>query len=454
MRHSLSLAILILAACLGTLVPSPGASAAGAEREFVVTAYYSPLPNQCCYVKGSYEADRILNGNGTHGASGRPVYPGMIAAPASYAFGTRVELPELGMVGTVADRGGAIVEKEGYDRLDIWMGEGEEGLARALAFGVRRVKGRVHAPGSAQPAERVSLAAYASPFARLAAFAVPGERVLLTLKVRQRERSPAVRLLQERLAALGYFRHALTGLYGDVTAGALGRFQQDYGLTEPADQLSERTAAYLEAASERVAARDALITEVDQTSGHQDVLSAKRTLRFLGYYRGRTTGVYDDALAAAILRFQQDHRLVGGPGLPGAGRIGPVTKRTVLQAWERRIVASRAERLLLLLRVERKLAESGRRVEAFAGRGERGEHVRVLQRFLAARKYLPSQSVTGWFGSQTLRAVLAYQLERKIIPSAADPAAGFVGPATLAAMQREQRQDAYRIVRSAGWEAL
>ena len=50
----------------------------------------------------------------------------MLAAPASYAFGTVVYFPALG-VGEVADRGGAIVEAgergHAYDRIDIWMGK-------------------------------------------------------------------------------------------------------------------------------------------------------------------------------------------------------------------------------------------------------------------------------------------------------------------------------------------
>lgn len=55
-------------------------------RTFVVTAYYSPLPDQVRYLRGSYEADIRLNGNGTHGASGKPVYVGMLAAPKHYEF--------------------------------------------------------------------------------------------------------------------------------------------------------------------------------------------------------------------------------------------------------------------------------------------------------------------------------------------------------------------------------
>lgn len=100
-------------------------------QTFTITAYYSPLPCQEYYVTGSYEGDKRLNGNGTHGADGTPVYPGMIAAPKSYAFGTKLHVPGVGNV-AVHDRGGAIVtsgsQGQAYDRLDIWMGYGDKGL--------------------------------------------------------------------------------------------------------------------------------------------------------------------------------------------------------------------------------------------------------------------------------------------------------------------------------------
>lgn len=62
------------------------------QQKFIVTAYYSPLPNQSYYMRGSYEADVVLNGRGTNGASGKEVYIGMLAAPKKYAFGTKIHL--------------------------------------------------------------------------------------------------------------------------------------------------------------------------------------------------------------------------------------------------------------------------------------------------------------------------------------------------------------------------
>ena len=107
-------------------------------QQFEVSAYYSPLPNQEKYVCGSYEEDLKMNGDGEYGADGTPVYVGMISAPTKYSFGTKIFIPGLG-VGTVHDRGGAIYSSKGYDRLDIWMGYGDEGRKRALRWGRRRV---------------------------------------------------------------------------------------------------------------------------------------------------------------------------------------------------------------------------------------------------------------------------------------------------------------------------
>ena len=110
---------------MAVVVPQAEASFEPYQKTFIVTAYYSPLPGQSFYVTGSLASDKRLNGNGTHGADGTPVYPGMIAAPGTYSFGTRVSCPGY-IDGEIHDRGGAIVKagERGYahDRLDFWAG--------------------------------------------------------------------------------------------------------------------------------------------------------------------------------------------------------------------------------------------------------------------------------------------------------------------------------------------
>ena len=114
------------------------------RKTFIVTGYYSPLKGQSWYAQGNYAAEIKMNGKGTNGASGKPVHAGMIAAPKTYAFGTRIRLDGMGDF-TVEDRGGAIVRagQRGYehDRIDIWMGRGEPALNKAMQFGKREVSG-------------------------------------------------------------------------------------------------------------------------------------------------------------------------------------------------------------------------------------------------------------------------------------------------------------------------
>jgi len=51
---------LILLACSGLLL-SPNQLNAKENTYFVVTAYYSPLPDQDYYITGNYEDELILN---------------------------------------------------------------------------------------------------------------------------------------------------------------------------------------------------------------------------------------------------------------------------------------------------------------------------------------------------------------------------------------------------------
>ncbi|MFK7780506.1 MAG: hypothetical protein QM490_05235 [Candidatus Gracilibacteria bacterium] len=142
-------------------------------RYFYITAYYSPLPGQNRYTTGSYSGDIRLNGGGKTTASGKGVFDGLLAAPSNYAYGTKIEFEGLG-VGVVEDRGGAIVNagerNHEYDRIDIWMGYGDEGLARALKWGKRKILGKV-VPGTRE----LSIEFGSSPVAKYSNLKVDAE---------------------------------------------------------------------------------------------------------------------------------------------------------------------------------------------------------------------------------------------------------------------------------------
>ena len=114
------------------------------EKMFTVTAYYSPESGQIFYYKQTFQEEVILNGEWHVGASGKKVFNGMLAWPASYPFWSVIYFPGLGL-GEIADRGDAIVlsweRGQSCDRIDIRMWRGEEWLIRALTFGKKNMTG-------------------------------------------------------------------------------------------------------------------------------------------------------------------------------------------------------------------------------------------------------------------------------------------------------------------------
>lgn len=422
------------------------------EQDLVITAYYSPLPDQCCYVKGNYLADMELNGEGHHGADGTAVYAGMVAAPPSYPFGTRIVLPGIGTV-TVHDRGGAIQEWKNAHRLDLWAGHGEEGLARALAFGVQRVRAVIYPPSADQPPESIDLGTLDAPPEKLRPY-LADSTTLLDIHAKEGDRSASVQFLQERLRALGYFHEKTSGSFGPATKESLKNFYADMAVQEPETTLTERGASLLEAAYRRREAADPVPQIVDAGSSASRIASAQRTLRFLGLYNGRTNGLYDDTFKNAVLAFQKQQGIVASDTAAGAGRIGPQTKARIALLWRRKHAGKVAERLLAMRKIDQLIAKRGDDLHQFLSKGDKGADVRALQKFLVSKNYLAKDGITGTFGERTEQALIAYQKDAGIIADESTAGAGYAGPATLAKYRQDLRQSLLKVVRAKGWSAL
>lgn len=445
--------VLVLGCVVAPVPVSAEATAIPQEIDYVLTAYYSPLPGQCCYVKGGIVADKILNGNGTHGADGTPVYVGMLAAPPTYAFGTRISLPGLGVL-EVHDRGGAIQVIEGgaIHRLDVWAGYGEEGLARALSFGVKRIRGTMYPPSGTQPAEDFTLDRIPLDFDRLRPYNVV-QHGLVDLEPKAGDTSLSVAYLQDHLHTLGYLEQSPTRFFGPETRVALERFQTDRGIAVQSESLDAETAASLMAAV-RLLGRDMGVPLVNEQSSRRDIASVQRLLRSMKYYRGRTDGLYGDTLKRAIMAFQKEKLLIGDETSPGAGTIGPVTQAMLADTVRSKRSKTIARGIVLLKRVRDTLAEREALVAVTLSEGYSGENVKVVQRLLARLGYFPADKINGQFGELTKQSVAAYQVENGVLASGAQKGAGVIGPITLKSLQKAQIQDAYTVVRGYGWDAL
>ena len=430
-------AAIVCTSLFGSLFSPVYAADPPRRQEFVVTAYYSPLPNQCCYFRGNYEDEISFNGNGTNGADGTPVYVGMIAAPDSYEFGTKIHLPGLG-IGTVHDRGGRIIEwGDDLHRIDLWMGTGEQGLARALAWGVRRMEGTVYPTDSdSMPTERFSLDSIPVDLSLLASLPKIESSYLLTQAEFGRA-GYAVRMLQSMLKNLGYFAAAINAQYGPATQEALKKFLLSESLPGDGSKVDVSTAAALTIISEiKTENLPNIVTGLTRGAEGNDVRQLQKLLRFLGYYRGRTNGVFDSQLQDSVVAFQLKRGIVVHASDAYAGRVGPATKAAILKEWTSKVVSVKAPSVARKMQLTAELKDKGLPTTVLS-LGNRGANVVSLQKFLHSVGYLSSKDVTGTFGSRTKAALLQYQLDSKIVASSASHGAGVFGPATKMAATKD-----------------
>jgi peptidoglycan hydrolase-like protein with peptidoglycan-binding domain/3D (Asp-Asp-Asp) domain-containing protein len=345
-------AIVIASMALSLMPPVATHSHWGYSEKMLVTAYYTPLANQTHYYLGSYEEDIRFNGSGIS-ADGTKAYPGMIAAPKEIPFGTRIEIPAHGVVGTVRDRGGRINMTEGgIHHIDIWLGEGEEGLARALEWGARIIDVVVYEPlPSSVPSESFDLALFDAP--ETAFKRMPSNPSILVEAddPTHGESSTEVAAVQHALKKLGYFDHDITSYFGDVTLSAIREFQQEANLTHRGEKADEETRNAIVAHMKLFEELEVPLPEEDsflQGTTGKDIRVLQRVLKILLLYHGEIDGMYDQELMGIIYTFQKNRGIVNSLAENGAGIVGEKTLRALITAWRAYRIEKRGGAALLV----------------------------------------------------------------------------------------------------------
>ena len=349
---------------VGILMPSLAIHAReqqpeGHKQTFAITGYYSPLPTQEFFLTGSYTSEIRLNGRGTHGADGTPVYPGMIAGPRGISFGTKICIAGFGC-GTVHERGQAIVKKGDrdlatHDRLDLWMGYGGEGLLRALAWGLQRVESEVYAPGS--PIEDSVTFEIPLPLAQI--LDLPRKQNFAKNLARL-SHGESVEILQNTLSRLGFYEGEIDGFFDYDLEGTVFRFQKKYLIVT--DKF-ETGAGVLGPKTRRKLAEELHHFEVQQRIRevweqfyfeknlrrglrNTAVLRLQQILVQHEFMDVSPTGYFGPKTEAALLEFQKFYGIVYDKNTAGAGLVGPLTREKlneILVAGKSKISAERTE---------------------------------------------------------------------------------------------------------------
>jgi len=454
------------------------------KREFVLTAYYSPIEDQAFYYKENFEKEKILNGEWTHWASWKPVFNWMLAWPSSYDFGGKIYFSGLG-VGEITDRWWAIVEagERGFasDRIDIWMWYGEEGLIKAMDFGVQRLEWYYCDKNSLQNLDTSSLKVGFN-FDKVPVFKNFFDVAVWKQELWQGRKDIWVYTLQKYLVKLWYLSsNKQTGYFGPETKKAICNYQTKKNISYPGHQScgiygpKTRYAMKVDVEKKWLLPRNLRVAwSVDQikkeamewneakkiikvlaeSKGYFDEPMNKNTynqkterlqhlLHYLWFYDGEINGVYNELTINAVHKYQLDRGLLvwyeNSPEV--RGYFWPATRL----ACNRDLAKKKEEENNAILHELLKKDEPVVKKYSFDfyrpyDKNEwPNEEIRILQRFLVDLG-LYSDVVSWIYDKSTVDAVFDFQVKYGLLDENADLVLrGFFGPSTRKKMN-EMRQ--------------
>ena len=453
---------------------------------FIVTAYYSPLPGQKNYATGDYVREKILNGQWKAWASWRKVFSGMLAAPGKYGFGTKIYLEWLG-IGSVEDRWGAIVPawERGFahDRIDVWMGYGDEWLRRAMYWGKRKVKWHVvkrnsgvtlnmkTIPAPAWIAKYIKRPSGSSSYTAVSATSTWPN--VFNKSIGTKSNPEDIKTLQKFLQSIGKYNWEINGIYNEEIMNFVYDFQIENKLVT---SWSDTYAGYWGASVRNLLGKKYLngdFKEIEkqvevELSKHQKLeelfknpLSTIEETKFLQevltemeIYSGEINGVYSD-IKDTILDYQLDNKIIQRASDTWGGYFGPKTRAHLKNArntWEQEQILIREKEAEIHTKKEEIKTEFNTLIkesEVEASKivsslwtpelGEIGTHVRALQIELKNIGYFGYKD-TAIFGVKTQNAIIDYQIAKNLVRNASDIWAGRLWPKTKGELKKDIKE--------------
>lgn len=359
------LSLIIITLFFAQYYPTLNTAAEDTWNYFVVTAYYSPLPDQDYYITGNYEDEKILNGQWIAGASWRKVFSWMLAAPGKYNFGTKIYLDGL-WVGVVEDRWWAIVEAGNrwysHDRIDIWVWHGDEWLRRAMFWGKRKVYGNVIDSSSEVNLDYTKMPSpeWVTKWLKKA-YKKPTVNIFNT-SVNKYSETWIITELQEVLVEIWYLEaDTQTGIYDAQTIDAVYNFQMDNKIIDSEfsqwawsywpktrEMMEEYYTVFLEEKAENEAFF-AKIDELQKVSYEQastdiselnspkywdispEVRELQKKLADLGYFTYKDTAIFGVKTQNAILSYQLEREIITTADEKWAWIFGPKTQSSMIE---------------------------------------------------------------------------------------------------------------------------
>jgi len=399
----------------------------------------------------------------------------MLAAPKKYPFGTKIYIEGYG-VWEVADRWGAIVSTDDhetrwyeYDRIDIWMGYGEAGLARALSVWKKTIcNSMVLEDDTTQVTidiTRVSSANLATRISKKQPINIYASDIGPKSSIED------VAVLHSYLHELGLYDAEINSRYNKDTIKWVYLFQYRNKIVTSTKnngawlwEIQTRTVAQALLARQELQ-KSLLASSTSSSSGSLDsfqdnqfswvfdknltpqsasgdIMKLQQVFQKVWMYSWSLSGNYQD-IKDTLISYQLNQKIVRSSSDDRAGYFGPMTRNRLkidylaFQQEQKKLAENQQSQKALIEQINQELSQKVTKHIASIGspkEGDSGVSVRNLQKTLNTLWYF-NQKDTGNFWARTKDALIKYQLDKKIITNAKDPNAGLIWPKTRQSLQ-------------------
>lgn len=427
------------------------------ETCFIVTAYYSPLPNQSHYFKWDYFLEKILNWNWTNWASWKPVFSWMLRAPKNYEFWTKIFIPWL-WVWEVSDRWWAIVASDApdsrwylYDRIDVWMWYWEKGLARALTWWKKTICWAKIMPNDTKNSIDINnIPRDLSVLDNLD----KSEINIFAIDIWVESPIEHTKKLHEYLNSIWLYNWNINSKYNKDTVIAVYKFQlKNWIVNSPKNNWAwiwwEQTrykAKLIEDQKKALFSKNqskknnnlnhnVLSKNITPESKNEDIKELQDFFTYLWLYKWKITWNFED-IKEVIINYQLKNNIIKSKDDEWAWYFWPKTRKIAFNDY---IKKQNEEKISLIKKsIDEKVKNFLNSIWS-PKRWQTWENVRSLQKLLSILWYFKVKD-TAIFWQITTNAIINYQIDKWIIKSKNDIWAWIFGPKTKESLKNDLTQ--------------